>query len=431
MPANTLPNTPTILVVDDSLSVRTYVRELLTQAGYLVLEAPDGSACLAALAAAAPDAVLLDVEMPEMSGLEVLHRIGLQPRPFSIILFTTQSSQEQISAGLDLVADDYIIKPFQEVELLARIRAAVRNTRQKLALAEAYRETEAALVRLRQAQHQLVEQEKVGAVARLAAGAAHHINNPLGFVMSNLSTLERYAGAILSYANDLARELLAERPEREASVADLERSHRIRQIRLDLPCLLQETRDGGQRISLIVQQLAQLEQGLAHQGMAELDLATLLHPLVGMLAVLAPSGTQVNWTKPEQEITVHGSLTLLNTALVALLKNACEALGSNPGVITVAVVAYPELAEIVIDDSGTGVTDQHLDSLFDPFFTTKAPDSHVGLGLTIAERFISRHGGRISISSEGAGTRVRIELPRLPAPQREQHPAVTPPPPCP
>lgn len=418
MTASSHQKQPTVLVVDDSTSLRSYVSELLTQAGYLVLEAADGCACLAALEAKPPDVVLLDVEMPGISGLEVLRTIELTTRLFSVILFTTQSSLEQISAGLDLGADDYVVKPFQEADLLARIRAAVRNTLHKRALAEARRETEAALQRLQKAQHQLVEQEKVGAVARLAAGAAHHINNPLGFVMSNLSTLERYSANLLRYADGLAQELrtfYGLRPELESSLAQLETSHRIRQIRQDLPCLLQETREGGQRIALIIQQLAQLELGLANQGMAELDLVTLLQPLVGMLSVLAPPGTQVHWSQPERGITVLGSLTLLNTALVALLKNACEALGSEPGTISVAVVAGPELAEIVIMDSGPGVADQHAGSLFDPFFTTKTPESHVGLGLTIAERFISGHGGRISISSDGAGTCVRIEIPRLPA----------------
>ena len=421
MTASAPQENPTVLVVDDSTSVCSYVSELLTRAGYLVLQAHNGCDCLSALAATPADVVLLDVEMPGMSGLEVLRTIGLKPRLFAIILFTTQSAIEQISAGLDLGADDYVVKPFQEADLLARIRAAVRNSRHKRALAEARQETEAALSRLHKAQHKLVEQEKVGAVARLAAGAAHHINNPLGFVMSNLSCLERYAGAIFRYADDLARELRRVQPELTGTIEALETTHRIRQIRLDLPCMLQETRDGGQRIALIVQQLAQLELGLANQGMAELDLVTLLQPLVGMLAVLAPPVTQINWAQPEQGIiTVHGSLTLLNTALVALLKNACEALGDQPGTIDVTVVSHPELAEIVIADSGPGVSEQQLHSLFDPFFTTKTPESHVGLGLTIAERFISGHGGRISIASNGSGTCVRVEIPRLPTPRQDR-----------
>lgn len=411
---------PSVLIVDDSTSIRSYVFELLTQGGYLVQEAENGSVCLTTLdSSPPPDVVLLDVEMPEMSGLEVLRAMGLKPRLFSIILFTSQSSLEQIAAGLDLGADDYVIKPFQEMDLLARIRAGVRNARHKRALVKARQETDAALARLQRAQGKLVEQEKVSAVARLAAGAAHHINNPLGFVMSNLSTLERYTGSMFRYADDLARELRELEPSQGKNIDEMERLHRIRQIRRDLPDLLQETRDGGQRIALIVQQLAQLELGLTNQAMTELDLGILLKPLIDRLVLLAPPGTRVNWSQPTQEITIHGSLTLLNTALVALLKNACEALGSEPGTISVTVGSRHDLAEIIIADSGPGVSQQQLRSLFDPFFSTKTPESHVGLGLTIAERFISGHGGRISISSDRAGTCVKVEIPRLPVPQPE------------
>ena len=407
-------NKPVVLVVDDSAAIRCYVSALLTEAGYQVQEAVDGESGLAALETTAPDAVLLDIEMPGISGLEVLRSSSIQSRMFSIILFTTHSSREQIAAGLDLGADDYVIKPFQEIELLARIRAAVRSTRQKCALARAHRETEQSLTQLRKAQKKLVEQETVGAVARLAAGAAHYINNPLGFVMSNLSTLDRYAMALLRHADALSSALRSADPGCEEMMADLERASRMRQIRQDLPALLQETREGGQRIALIVQQMAQLELGLANQGVQELDLVSLLHPLVRMVTVLAPPGTQVNWTQPEHEVRVQGSLSLLNTALVALLKNACEALGSTPGTISVSITAQPEFAEITISDSGIGIAQQDIPSLFDPFFTTKAPDSHVGLGLTIAQRFIAGHGGRILVSSDAAGTCVRIEIPRVP-----------------
>lgn len=401
---------PVVLVADDSQSLRRYVANLLTEAGYLVLEAEDGEDCLRVLSATVPDVVLLDVEMPVLSGHEVLGRVGLTERLYSIILFTTQSTLAQICAGFDLGADDYVVKPFQEVDLLARIRAAIRNTRHKRALVEARQETDAALARLKGTQHKLVEHEKVGAVATLAAGAAHHINNPLGFMMSNLSTLQRYTSHLLAHLDDLTRELAGVRA--GEWLAELELKHRLPQIRRDLPCLIQETREGGQRIAVIVQQLAQLELGLAHQGMTELNLVELVQPLVGMLAVLAPEGTEVVWSQPERPVLVHGSLTLLNTALVALLKNACEALGSEPGTISVSIEELAERAEIVIRDSGTGVTSQHLPALFDPFFSTKSPESHVGLGLTIAQRFISGHGGRISISSNASGTSVHIEIPR-------------------
>ncbi len=405
---------PVVLVIDNSAAIRRYVSALLSEAGYQVREAMDGASGLAALEEAPPDAVLLDIEMPGMSGLDILRSSSIQSRLFSIILFTTHSSLEQIAAGLDLGADDYVVKPFQEIELLARIRAAIRSTRQKRALLQAKHDMEQTVTQLQKTQKKLVDQETVGAVARLAAGAAHYINNPLGFVMSNLSSLDRYAMSLMRHADALTSALRLAAPESDQTIADLERANRMRQIRQDLPALLQETREGGQRIALIVQQMAQLELGLANQSVQELDLVSLLHPLVQMVTVLAPPETTVNWTQPEHEVRVQGSLSLLNTALVALLKNACEALGSTPGTISVSISSQPEFAEITISDSGIGIAQQDISSLFDPFFTTKAPDSHVGLGLTIAQRFITGHGGRILVSSDAVGTCVRIEIPRVP-----------------
>ena len=405
---------PVVLVIDNSAAIRRYVSALLSEAGYQVREAMDGASGLAALEEAPPDAVLLDIEMPGMSGLDILRSSSIQSRLFSIILFTTPSSLEQIAAGLDLGADDYVVKPFQEIELLARIRAAIRSTRQKRALLQAKHDMEQTVTQLQKTQKKLVDQETVGAVARLAAGAAHYINNPLGFVMSNLSSLDRYAMSLMRHADALTSALRLAAPESDQTIADLERANRMRQIRQDLPALLQETREGGQRIALIVQQMAQLELGLANQSVQELDLVSLLHPLVQMVTVLAPPETTVNWTQPEHEVRVQGSLSLLNTALVALLKNACEALGSTPGTISVSISSQPEFAEITISDSGIGIAQQDISSLFDPFFTTKAPDSHVGLGLTIAQRFITGHGGRILVSSDAVGTCVRIEIPRVP-----------------
>ncbi|WP_084154262.1 sensor histidine kinase [Citrifermentans bremense] len=407
------PKQPVVLIIDDSKALRKFVRELLTQEGYSVLEADNGRAGLDLLESAPPDVALLDVEMPVMSGVEVLQAVGLKPRLYSIVLFTTHSSLEQIAAGFEMGADDYIIKPCNHIDLLARIRAAIRSSRQKSELSEAWQKAEAALIKLQQAQGQLVEQEKVSAVARLAAGAAHHINNPLGYVMSNIRTLERYSTSLLRFSDEIKHELLEAAPGKAELLGALEKELHLPRIRSDLRCLLQETQEGGQRMALIIQQLAQLELGLANPVTDELDLGKVVEPLVRIVTVLAPPETEVIWSGPEQDVFVKGSLTLLNTALVALLKNACEALGGDPGIIKVSVTANDEAAEIFISDSGAGIPPQQIESMFEPFFTTKSPESHVGLGLTIAQRFISGHGGRIFIESDSTGTQIRIMFPRL------------------
>lgn len=400
---------PAILVADDSAAVRHYLGELLTTDGCQVLEASDGNRCLEMIANAAPDVVLLDLEMPGKSGFEVLQEIGNLPRIFSIILCTASSSPEQVAEGFALGADDYIAKPFSEADLLARTRVAVRTARQKQALAKAHRETEEALDWLKLTQARLVDEEKVGAVARLAAGAAHHINNPLGFVMSNLSTLGRYTKALEGFTEQLAQELVL--LVGEERVRELEKAHRVPQIRKDLPSLLQETKEGGLRIAFIVQQLSQLELGYFGQESAELDLADLLRPLVSMASDLAPPDSQVLFEHPPEPVLVWGSVSLLNAALLAILKNACEALDSLAGTVTVELITVLDRARILITDSGPGITEGSVDALFDPFFSTKSPESHAGLGLTIARGFIACQGGSIAVSATPRGTCVAVELP--------------------
>lgn len=399
-----------VLIVDDCRDTRSMVAQLLELAGYAVRQAGSGEEGLAVLASSPPDAVLLDLEMPGISGLELLRRLGNGPRLYAVILLTAQSAVEEICAGLDLGADDYVVKPFQALDLLARLRAALRGVRHLRDLVAAQRETECTLVELKVAQTQRIEQEKVAVVARLAAGAAHNINNPLGFVMSNISALERYSATLLACADRLAGELHARAPE-SGSPAEL-LGRRVGELREDLPGLFQETREGCQRMALIVQQLAQLELGFASHS-CPLDLAALVRHLVQRSDAMAPAGTRFACVTPEHPVMVHAAEPLINSALTAVLKNACEALGTTPGRISVTLGADAGQAELTVLDSGPGVAAEHLGLLFEPFFTTKHPESHVGLGLTIAERFISGHGGQIVVSSAGDGTCARILLPLL------------------
>ena len=144
-----------VLIIDDSRSVRFLVRALLENAGYAVIEAQDGNSGLEAIAAKEPDVVLLDIEMPHKNGFEVLSEIDAASRLFSVLLCTTLSSADSIARGLEQGADDYIVKPFREIELLARIHAAVRTSQSKRALLEARNVAEQHAVKLLKMQNQL------------------------------------------------------------------------------------------------------------------------------------------------------------------------------------------------------------------------------------------------------------------------------------
>jgi two-component system OmpR family response regulator len=120
--------TPEILVVDDDPRLRELVRYSLDRAGFRVREAGDGRAALQAVAAAAPDLVLLDVKMPEMDGIEVCRQLR-KDREIPIIFLSTLGEEVDRVRGLELGGDDYVTKPFLPNELVSRVRAVLRRTR--------------------------------------------------------------------------------------------------------------------------------------------------------------------------------------------------------------------------------------------------------------------------------------------------------------
>ncbi len=196
---NTLNNDlkPAVLIIDDSQSIQMYVSHLLEEAGFRTYVADNGSKGIERIHEINPDVVLLDIEMPVMSGLNVLDSLDHDGRLYSIILFSHLSSVENRIAGLDKGADDYITKPIEPDELIARVRTAARATGLKRELAEARKCSDEALKRFHEAQNKLVEEQKISAVGRLASEMAHEINNPLGFVKSNIGTINKYSKKLL------------------------------------------------------------------------------------------------------------------------------------------------------------------------------------------------------------------------------------------
>jgi len=116
----------TVLVVEDELKIARLVRDYLQQAGFVVLEAGDGPSALSLARAEKPDMVVLDLGLPEMDGLDVARRLRADSS-VPIIMLTARSEESDRIVGLELGADDYIVKPFSPKELVARIRAVLRR----------------------------------------------------------------------------------------------------------------------------------------------------------------------------------------------------------------------------------------------------------------------------------------------------------------
>ncbi len=185
----------------------------MEQAGYAVIEANDGIAGLEAIATRKPDVVLLDIEMPNKTGLEVLAELDVTNRLFSVILFTTLSSLDAIVDGLERGADDYIVKPFKKAEFLARLSAAIRIARNKRLLFEAQMTAERTIEQMRQMQSILSDQKLIERKIRETSEA----RNATIFAMAKLAEsrdddtgghLER----VREYCRQLAEDLRSHSP---------------------------------------------------------------------------------------------------------------------------------------------------------------------------------------------------------------------------
>jgi signal transduction histidine kinase len=394
-----------VLIIDDSRSIQQFVGDLLHEAGYVVSSAFDGMSGLALIGSSEPDVVLLDVEMPGMTGLQVLDQLAGKRPLFAIIMFTTLSAIEQIVDGLNRGADDYIVKPFKPEVLLARVAAAQRTVALKRELAGARQQAEEALTRLRETQSQLVEEKKMHAIARLAAGVAHEINNPLGFIQSNLGTLGRYSEFLISSINSYLKKEL---DSNASPSVDLKK---LRVIRKDISPLIQETQEGFGRIAEIVRNFMHLEQGIGTHETQEENLNGILAGIVNCMGSEISAGIRMTFTPAPVPLPVMCVLTMLNTVFVNLVQNAVEATAPG-GEIRIRTGRKSGRLFCELHDSGSGIRPEDLPHIFDPFFSTKTNAKHFGLGLTIAECFVQAHGGTVEITSpDGGGTRVMVLLP--------------------
>ena len=266
-------------------------------------------------------------------------------------------------------------------------------------------------------QSQLVQSEKMASIGQLAAGVAHDINNPVGFVMSNLGTLadylqtvrtvlEKYHALIacLNVGQDDARKQLL------AEIAALEDKEDLEFVLEDATQLLEESQDGAKRIKEIVQNL---------RSFARLDEATVTEV---DLNKGVESTLNIVWNELKYHCTVtrdYGDLPVLrcfsgqlNQVFMNLLVNAGQAIEGD-GEITIKTWADDTDIHVRISDSGQGIAPANVSRIFDPFFTTKPVGKGTGLGLSVSYGIVQKHGGRIGVTSEvGKGTAFTVSLPR-------------------
>lgn len=258
--------------------------------------------------------------------------------------------------------------------------------------------------KLDEATQRLMQNEKLASLGVMAAGVAHEINNPVGYVSSNLTTLQKYL--------NLYEEVLDARVSDEEALSALKKKMNFDYIRIDVRNLVSETQEGVERVKTIIKDLKDYARTNSPTNYLPSD----IH--VGLQSTLNIANNQI-----KNRANIHlelGDLPMvecvssqINQVFLNLLVNAAQAIPEGKeGQITVKTTRNDTYVFIEVEDNGQGMSEDVLQKIFDPFFTTKDPGKGTGLGLSVSQKIIQDHGGSLTVTSTlGMGTIFKISLP--------------------
>ncbi len=366
---------PKILAVDDQLDSLRLLQLRLQSAGMECFTCASGPAALSFLSERSVDVIILDVMMPGMDGFEVCRRLKANAalRDIPVIFLTARLDPADRIRGLEAGGHDYLSKPTDQQELLARTRAALRVKR----LQDQLKQQIELQQRLNRLQEEMLGDHWDKTFGQLAASLAHEINNPLAAALGGVQLVALDTGL-----RDEAQQRL----------------HAVEQSLCRV----------GQKLRslLLIAQTHRQPQTIPLNRLVE-DLTTLANyqAVAHKVNLVVQPGGGAEW---------HGSMTEVARAVLYVLNNAIEAVANQKGAQVTLAVESNAPASLRISDNGPGIPAEIRDHIFEPFFTTKAPP-HNGAGLYLARRIIQAAGGTVEFESPGASASTEFVI-RLPAP---------------
>jgi len=345
-----------ILIVDDTIDIVELLLKRFNAEGYETLAAYDGEEGLQKVKEFRPDLIVLDVMMPKLDGFQVLERLRMQQETkfVPVLMLTAKSKMPEKIKGLQRGADDYLTKPFDYKELSTRVKSLLAKDA---------------------ASKKMVEEKKSAALDHMVDEVAHEVRNPLVVI------------------GGLARRVLKNMPPGNPNKEYME---------------------------IILQNVAALEKmvtelfALKSAALAYIEPTDINEIIQAVLAQFDPELTanhiEVNIQLTEPAPLIPVDKENLHRAFACLVENGIEAMTGEKRILGILNRQSDGYVEIVISDTGKGISREMLKSIYDPFFTSKTYGP--GLGLTFVLKTIQNHKGMIWVESEkGVGTSFTVKLP--------------------
>ena len=328
------------------------------------------------------DAIVLDIRMPDMDGIELLALLKTNPKTkfIPVIMLTGSAEKELKHRALDLGAYDFVNKPADPYELATRLKGSLRMKSYEDQLRDKN-------IRLEQ---ELFQSQKMELIGLLASSVAHDLNNVLAVISGN------------------------------AELASLKAKNN-KGVKANLDVALESCAHGTR----LVQQILRLGRGSNSE--CELhDLKDIIDESLMLLSVIIPKEIEIVWTKPHQTCTVSIDHTQMIQVLMNLITNAVHAMNGSGtltiGLTEVSTIDDPYLQsenlsqepylKLSVGDTGSGMDQSTLDQIFNSFFTTKEKGKGTGIGLSVVNRIVKKLNGRVTVESTiGVGTTFHVHLP--------------------
>jgi len=406
-----------LLIVDDSKLNRIMASNYISNSDLdlEILEAESSEEAMLVLQDEDIDLILLDIIMSGMDGIGLLKWIKSKDiyKHIKVIMFTTLNEKTLLQDCFDIGASDFIQKPIENIEFVARIKSIKRQRQLELETQAYIQEITEQKTIISDVQMHMMQQDKMASVGQLAAGIAHEINNPLGFISSNFSMLKEYTNTFV----DAYKQFLL-----DAQTGDFEASRSLfldedfSEIIEDMDELFDETAIGVDRVKKIVTSLRNFSRVDRTEAVEAYSVNE------GLKDTLIIASNNIKYVaNVETDFgsvpTINVIASQINQVFLNILVNAVYAISSKfenaMGLITVNTFVEDGYIVIELMDNGCGMSEETLRSLFHPFYTTKPVGDGTGLGLSISyDIIVNKHNGRIEVDSvKGQGSVFKIWLP--------------------